>query len=52
VKYTMELKGRQRRQVDEALERFNSELVFFDGKAIIDKTVVSDRNISVVLKPV
>ena len=51
VKYTLYLKGRERYDIPEALNKFKSYLEFFKEKSLHNSPSVNGRNISVTLKP-
>jgi len=52
VKYTLELRGRQRSQFDLAHERFEKHLEDFKDVATWDKPSISGKGMSVMLMPV
>jgi len=53
VKYTLELKGRRRREdINQVLSDFTEQLGFFDGKGQWNDPNVSHKSVSVMLVPV
>ena len=52
VRYTLELKGRQKSRIDEAKLRFEKNILDFEGEAVIGIVQMGTRGVSVLLSPV